>query len=102
MVVTRRLLQGWEGRAAARALLPVSEGCFYSDRRPTYVPLGCSVASEEQLASTWHMVSEGALHLATTKDGVEVSSLSPSILNAGAVSLSSRLLRLVCYSVTVP
>lgn len=31
----------------------------------------CSVASPEQLTAIWKTVAEGALHLATTKDGVE-------------------------------
>ncbi|XP_026194250.1 uncharacterized protein LOC34617817 [Cyclospora cayetanensis] len=31
----------------------------------------CSVADDEELAATWRTVAEGALHLATTKDGVE-------------------------------
>lgn len=41
---------------------------------PLFVCLLCirSVADPEQLTAIWRTIVEGALHLATTKDGVEV------------------------------
>ncbi|OEH73728.1 hypothetical protein cyc_00688 [Cyclospora cayetanensis] len=67
----------------------------------------CSVADDEELAATWRTVAEGALHLATTKDGVEalcrlVGFASAKERKAAIKGLKQHCLAFACNAVDCP
>ncbi|CDI74920.1 hypothetical protein, conserved [Eimeria praecox] len=49
----------------------------------------CNVASSEQLSALWKTVAEGALQLATTKDGVEVRAAAAAAAATAAAATAA-------------